>query len=264
MGVFALTAVAALLGGCGQAQSPVATTSTAAPTTGSVDPHGQLTARTAAAKDRRFIAGYTLSRPDRRGQAVAVTVATDGTWRVDVQGGAYSGSTDIALVGRQDGQYQCALNSVAVGTGCVRVATAGRKLPSSIDPQVQYPFTDWLDILTDPTVAVAVTVTSITNVPGICYAVEPTTVTLSPPIQSAVLCYADDGTLTGVRSSFGTLVLSGQPTAPPATVPLPGAIVSRAPLPTAGALPQPTTSAPGSTAAAPPTGASSPSPKRTS
>ena len=233
--------------GCGQTRSPVAEVSSA-PSADPADPRAQLAARAAAAKDRRFVAAYALTRPGQHGQAVAVTIARDATWRVDIQGGALGGTTDIALVGRPDGQYQCVLNTSPVDNGCVKVAANGRRLQAGVDPQVQYPFTGWLDVLTDPSVAVAVTVTTgIPNVAGTCFAVEPTTVTLAPPIPSSVFCFTDDGTMTATRAAFGTLVISGPPTDPPATASLPGQIVPRAPLQT-GAPPATPSSPAGSTA----------------
>jgi hypothetical protein len=232
----ALCVVIGALSGCGQTGTPtaVASGSASAAPTGPTDPHARLTALAAAAKDRRFIAGYTLSRPSQHNKTVTVAVATDGTWRIDIQGGALGGGTDIALVGIADGQYQCTLNAAPGNEGCVKVAASRRKLPAAVDPQVQYPFTSWLDVLTDPSVAVAVTVVApLANTTGTCFAVEPTTVTTTAPIPSSTFCYTDDGTLTGVRAAFGTMVISGAPAAAPASTSLPGQVVSRAALPTA-------------------------------
>lgn len=185
------------------------------------------------AKDRRFTAGYTLTRSGRRAEAVAITVATDGLWRVDLPGGSAWGG-DLALIGRPDGQYQCSISSGA-GRDCVRVAGPGVTISPTVDPAVQHPFTDWLDILTDPTVAITVTVTRpLPDAAGTCFAVEATTVSLAPPIESSVFCYTEDGTLTAVRASFGMLTISQEPAAAPATIELPAPVTSRAPLPIAG------------------------------
>ncbi|MBT8226758.1 MAG: hypothetical protein KJO75_14865 [Dactylosporangium sp.] len=230
------------LAGCGQPRTPVSVVSSV-PRSESADARAQLAARAAAAKDRHFVAGYSLSRSARRDRGVLVTVASDRTWRLDIQGGALGGSRDIALVGRPEGQYQCALTASPGNGGCVKIAAAGRRIPASVDPLVQYPFTSWLEVLTDPSVAVTVTVTtSLPEAPGTCFAIEPTTVTLAPPIQSSVACYADDGTLTGARAAFGTLVLAGSPTTAPETASLPGPVVSRAALPTAAPPPAPSPS----------------------
>lgn len=191
------------------------------------------------------MAGYALARSSHRSQAVLVTIAGDGTWRIDVQGGALGGTSDIALVSRPDGQYQCALTSTTTAVqGCVKIATPGRKIPATVDPTVQYPFTTWLDVLTDQKVAVTVAVAkALAGSTGTCFSVEPTTVTLAPPIPSSTLCFAEDGTLTGAKSFFGTLVISGSPVNAPATVALPGPVVARAALPTAA---PPTTAPPAS------------------
>jgi hypothetical protein len=208
-----------VLAGCGSGSEPVTVTSSGAQVRQD-DPRSRLAALAAAAKDRRFTAGYTLTRPGRRGQAVLTTLAGDGTWRVDVQAGAVGGSVDVSVVGRPDGQYQCGLSGSS--TGCVRVAALGRRLPSGIDPLVQVAFTTWTEVLTDPTVAITVVVSDrVTGAAGTCFGIEPTTVTLTPPIESSIACYGDDGTLTAARSGFGTLIMSGTPVPAPATVALP-------------------------------------------
>lgn len=221
----------ASLAGCGTSEpAPVATTSSTSPPEGPTDPRSLLSSRAAAAKDRRYVAGYSLSHGGRGTENVTATIATDGSWRVDVTGGALGGTADIAMVGRPDGQYQCVL--AGSPTGCVRLAPADGTIASAYDPGVQYPFTAWLDILTDPSVAVTVTATRpLPGSSGSCFAVEPSTVTTDPPIESSAFCYADDGTMTAARASFGTIALTGAPAGAPSTVALPAPVVSRAPLP---------------------------------
>jgi hypothetical protein len=223
--------VVSVVPGCETTAKTANTTSSSppAPGPGSAEPRARLAARAASAKDRSFTAAYSLSPPDRRVRTITVTVAADRSWRIEL-GGAVSG-TDVTLVGVANGQYQC-LSSGAKGRECVLVAGPGSGLPASVDPGVQHPFTDWLDLLTDP--AVAITVGRAANPadsPGDCYSVEATTVTLAPAIESSVFCYTDEGTLTAVRADFGLLTISGQPTAGPGTIELPGPVMARSPLP---------------------------------
>jgi hypothetical protein len=240
-------AITAVAGCSSQKPTLVAATPTPVPA-GTADPRMQLAARVAAAKDRHFVAGYTLTRPGGKPRAVIVTVALDGTWRVDIQGGALGGSADIAVVGRPDGTYQCALGGGA-DTGCVKVADRGAKLPAAVDPRIPYVFTSWLNVLTDRQVALSVTAApALPGIAGACFTVEPVAVSLPSPIDPGVFCYGDDGTFTGAKATFGALALTGQPAAGPATVPLPGAAVSRAALATAAPAP-----------IAPPAGAGTPS-----
>jgi hypothetical protein len=233
--------------GCGGRHAPAAKATSLPAAAGVNNPRAQLAAHAAAAKDRRYIADYTLSRDRQRDQAVTATLAADGTWRVDVQGGALSGAADVAIVGRSGWQYQCTLRAAGGAAtaqeGCVKLARMGTRPPDAADPLVQHPFTTWLDVFTDPTVAVTVTVTTpLPGVSGTCFAVESTTVTLAPPIESSVACFDEQGTVTGARAEWGTLVRSGTPAAPPETAALPGSVVARDPLPTS-APPAPATPA---------------------
>jgi hypothetical protein len=229
--------------GCGRGTPVIATPASSATTQAqALEPRAQLAARVAAAKDRRYVAGYTLTSAGRPVRSVVVSVAQDATWRVDVQGGALGGTADVAIIGRPEGQYQCPL--VPAGSGCVRVAGADRKLPASVDPRTQYPFTSWLDVLTDRQVALSVaTATTIPGAAGTCYSVEPAMTALQPPIDSGVFCYSDDGMLTAAKLPVGTLMLVGQPTQAPPTVVLPGPVVAAQPLSTAPPPPPPSPSA---------------------
>jgi hypothetical protein len=204
-------------------------------TPAAVDPRALLAARAAAAKDRRYMVGYTLTGGGRT-RSVLVTMAADGTWRVDIQGGALSGGADIAVASRSDGLYQCALMTLG---GCVRVAAPGKALPAQFDPTVQYPFTAWLDVLTDRQVSMSVTLVDLLpGATGTCFGIEPAVTALRKPIDPGVLCFAEDGTLTSAKLPFGTLTIAGAPTPPPPTAPLPGPVVQRAALPIT-APPQP-------------------------
>lgn len=212
--------------GTTKATSPSPSASSYGPT----EPRAQLAARAASAKDRSFTATYSLSPPDRKARSIAVTVAADRSWRIDLTGGAVTG-TAVTLIGIASGQYQC-LPVGNKGMECSRVAQLGLPLADNVDPGVQHPFTDWLDVLTNPAVAIAVGRTkNPTGGPGDCFSVEATTVTLAPAIESSTFCYTDDGTLTAAQAAFGLLALSGPLAAAPKAIELPGSVTARSPLP---------------------------------
>src|SRR5437763_16896480 len=72
---------------------PDATPGSPGPTT-LTDPWGQLAGRVAAARDSRFVAGYTLQTRRRPARTVTVTVAGDGAWPVTIPGGPLGGGAD--------------------------------------------------------------------------------------------------------------------------------------------------------------------------
>jgi hypothetical protein len=198
-----------------------------------VEPRADLTRRVAAAKDRRFTAPYTWTVSGTR-RTVTATVAVDGTWRVDVPGGALGGQASVALIGRAEGVYQCA------GGGCVRIARAAATVPSTFDPKVHHPFTDWPDVLTDRGAALSVApAPALPGAPGTCFSVEPATVAITAPIEAGIFCYDESGLPTGFRSRFGTLVLAGAPAAAPPTADLPWPVRSGSALGTAAPPPPP-------------------------
>ena len=213
--------------------------------TGPTEARAQLAARAAAAKDRRLVAVYTLSSANRADRTVVVTRATDGSWRVDVPGGALGGTADTSVARTRDGLFQCALSAIddLAVPACVRVAGVNGRLPARFDPRVQHVFTDWLEVLTDRRAALAVSrARQLPGVRGACFSVESNSASLAAPLDVGIYCYATDGTLTGARLGFGTLVLAGTPTPPPPAVTLPGPTVDRAPLPmTSPPPPSPTT-----------------------
>ncbi|GAB3796286.1 hypothetical protein GCM10027605_03940 [Micromonospora zhanjiangensis] len=228
-----LVAVPALLAGC-TADPPPADPAPPAPTT---DPDGaardRLAALAAAAQDRHLVARYTFAGADRRDRTISVTEATDGGWRVDIPGGALGGTADIALAGTRDGVFQCALPSAGRSDppSCVRVAGPDESVPVGIDPRVQHPFTDARRVLTDRQAPLSVSVgRPLPGVRGSCFAVESTSASVDPPLDVGIYCYDQDGTLTGARLTFGTLTLVGTPAAAPASVALPGPVVSGDPL----------------------------------
>lgn len=207
-----------VVAGCSQPGTPDAAGESHMPVAGTAtEPRADLSRRVAAAKDRRFAATYVWNGGAR--QTVTVTKAQDGTWRVDVPGGALGGQVDISLIGGARGVFQCTT------AGCVQVAVSADSIPTVNDPGVQHPFTDWLSLLTDQKAPLSVSIAQpITNSTGICFSVEPTTIAVVAPTASGVFCFGDDGLPTAAQSSFGTLVLVGAPMPAPPTVGLPGAV----------------------------------------
>jgi hypothetical protein len=234
-GVLAACAGVLALGGCGGA-APAATGGDApAPTvTAPTEPaqaRAQLAARAAAAQDRHMVATYRLSRRGEPDRTVRVTLATDRTWRVDVEGGALGGTADVSVTRTGDGLYQCGLGD---RTGCVRVGDRDARLDPAHDPRVEHVFADWLSALTDQRAALAVSpARPAKGVRGSCYAVESSSASLAAPLDLGVYCFDETGTLTGATLGLGTLALDGQPGPAPATVSLPGPVVGGDPLPTA-------------------------------
>ncbi|MET7419306.1 hypothetical protein [Dactylosporangium sp. NPDC005555] len=232
-----------LLAACGSGE-PVDMPS--APATGAPaqpDPRGQLAARVAVAKDQRYIAAYTLVAQGRAPRSVLVTVATDRTWRVDIQGGALGGTADVAIANRPEGVYQCAINPAS---GCVRVAATNKKLPVAIDPKLQYVFIAWLDVLLDRQVPLAVAPAEpLAGTSAPCFAVEPGVTAVQPPIDAGVFCYNDRGMLVAAKIPLGQLTLTGDPAPAPETITLPGPVVTTAPLGTTSPPPpKPSASSP--------------------
>jgi hypothetical protein len=229
-GLTAGVAVVTLLSACAPGAPAGATPASSPPPSAAADPRGELAARAAAAKDRRYVVGYTFSQPNEPLRSVLVTIATDGTWRVDIQGGALGGAADVSIASRPEGLYQCTLNASAI---CVKVAGPGRKLPAAVDPRAQYPFTTWLDVFVDRQVPLSVLPAAPQQgESGTCFSVDPAVTAIAPPIDAGVFCFAADGTPTAARLPWGTLVMAGQPSPAPPTVVLPGPVSEGSPLPT--------------------------------
>jgi hypothetical protein len=229
-----VVALLTLAGGCGGAP-PVrhSAASHAAEPTAPASARGQLAARVAAARDERYVAGYTLAGNGRAPGTVTVTIAMDGSWLVVITGGALGGTVDVAIAGSVSGLYQCALSGTS--PGCVWVAAPSGRVPAAADPRVQHLFTDWLGVLTDRQAAISVgTAAALPGSRGECFSVEPSSASLATPVDPGIYCYDTDGTLTAAALAMGTLTLAGSPApAPPAAV-LPAPVVSRDPLPIAG------------------------------
>ncbi|SCL39807.1 hypothetical protein GA0074692_5492 [Micromonospora pallida] len=142
-----------------------------------------LAALAAAAQDRHLTARYTLTAEDGSTRTITVISANDGSWRVDVPGWARGGTVDVSLVSTAEGLFQCALPSATrpEPAGCVRLGDPDDTIPRRLDPRVQHPFTDWLDVLTDRQAPLAVSVSRpLSGATGTCYSVESTSASLNP------------------------------------------------------------------------------------
>ncbi|HIW62876.1 MAG TPA: hypothetical protein H9881_10510 [Candidatus Stackebrandtia excrementipullorum] len=219
----------------GPVESSAATTGNAA-----VD----LTARAALAKDQRYMAVYEWVKDDEA--EVTVSRAEDGSWRVDVPGGAHGGKKDVSIVWTKLGHFQCELGE---RKKCVNVAEPDGRLPAEHDPLVQHPFTDWLDVLLDRRNPFSVTAAEAPESvdDSRCFLIERNSVSVDVPIPQTTYCLRDDGTITWVASSFGSMRLVGDVMPAPERTKLPGDVVDDKPLPTSP----------------PPTKSPSPSPSKT-
>ncbi|MEV8510979.1 hypothetical protein [Dactylosporangium sp. NPDC051484] len=259
------TALAVLTGvlvtACGSSVAPDPGVSLAGtPAPAQPDPRGTLAARVAVAKDQRYIAAYTLTVQGKAPRSILVTIATDRTWRVDIQGGALGGTADVAIANLPDGQYQCRINPSG---NCVKVAASGKKPPAAIDPRVQYVFVSWLDVLLDRQIPLSVAPADpLADASAPCFSVEPGVTAIQPPIDPGTFCYNDSGILAAAKLPFGQLMLTGEVVAAPPTISLPGPVVDGAPMGTA-APPSPAQSSPSSPpVSSSPSGSASPSGSR--
>ena len=207
------------------------------------DPRVQLAALAALAQDHRFAALYHFTPDGRQTRNVVATVANDGSWRVDIAGGALGGSTDVAIVSLPSGVFQCSLASATnpISSSCVRAAAAGKRLPSDSDPQVERVFRQWLTVFTDRQAPLSVsTAQALPGSQGACYSVDTISASMAAPVDVGIYCYAANGLLTAAKVDFGTITIASAPVAPPAKVDLPGPVVDGNPL----GLDSPSASAP--------------------
>jgi hypothetical protein len=223
-----LTGVAA----CGGAPEAAPPASSAPVDQAAADAHDSLAAKAALAMDKAYAALYSFD--DGRGQPrnVVATVGRDGTWRVDVSGGALGGTADVTIVSTPAGVFQCTLGSQSnpITSTCVKVAKPGKPVPDEYDPKVPRLFRQWLPVFTDRQAALAVTqVQPLAGAKGSCYSIDSISASLAAPVDIGVYCYADDGVLTAARVGFGVLKMVSQVEGP-ATVPLPGAEVAGPPM----------------------------------
>ncbi|MGA8113538.1 MAG: hypothetical protein WCA46_07755, partial [Actinocatenispora sp.] len=193
-------------------------------------PAEQLAGLVAVAADRHYTATYRYVPKGRSARTITVTLATDGTWRVDVPGGGLGGGRDISVAATRAGVYQC---GAADPASCEQVAGRGHSVPPRYDPRVERLFTRWLPTLGDRAAALSVAdAPAPRGVPGRCFSVEPTAASLSSPVPSGVYCLAEDGTVTGARLGLGTVTLTGRPASAPGSVSLAGPVTAGAAVPT--------------------------------
>lgn len=224
-------------GGAAPGASPVTPLPTGDPPPSA---RAELAAHAAAAQDLVGVSVYRLATPGRADRTVLVVRATDGSWRVDVPGGALGGAADVSIVATSNGQFQCALATPPARGECVPVPAGG--LAAATDPRVQHVFTDWLEVLTDRSAAVAVAHAKQppSGVAGRCFTVQPSSASLLAPLDAGTYCFEPDGTLTGAQLELGMLTLTGADRTAPPSVDLPGPVVPGGqPLPTASPTPPP-------------------------
>ena len=234
------------------AQVPATPASPAQAADDGPDARGDLAARAASAEDKAYAGLYTLEDGGAQRNVVA-TVAADGTWKVDVGGGALGGSRDVSIVSVRAGVYQCTAPSASnpVTPGCVRVADPGKRVPKAYDPKVERLFRQWLPVFTDRQAALSVTeVEPLDGAQGTCFSIDSISASLDAPVDVGIYCYTGDGVLTAARVGFGTLKLTSL--APgPATVTLPGPEVGGQPMGTASPPPPPVIESSASASAGP-------------
>jgi len=239
-GMSALTAavLAASVAACDGAAPAAAPTDPGAPSA-TLGPdlsaaRSELAARAALAVDHKFAALYTFNAPGQPSRAVVATVAVDGSWRVDIAGGALGGTADVSIVQNTTGVFQCSLSSTAnpINPTCVRVASPGKSVPAEYDPKVERVFRQWLNVFTDRQAALSVSTAQ--PLPGSqgseCFAIDSISASLNAPVDVGIYCYAPDGLLTAAKVDFGTLTIASRPAAAPASVTLPGPVVGGDPL----------------------------------
>lgn len=235
------------LAACGNgAPGPTPTTAPASSPADAPDARADLAAKATLAQDHAFAALYSLDDGHGAARNVVATTGADGTWRVDVSGGALGGTADVSIVSTAAGVYQCTMSSSQqpITPTCVRVADPGKPVPADYDPQVERLFRQWLSVFTDRTAPLSVAVVQPLNgAKGTCYSVDSIAAALSAPVDVGIYCYADDGLLTAARVDFGTLTLVSTG-AGPATVPLPGPEVQGQPMGMGSPPPPSTTNVP--------------------
>jgi hypothetical protein len=235
-----------LLAGCGDDPAPPDPDPTTPPPTAAADARDQLAALAAAAQDRTLTAIYTY-RADGQDRSVSVTIAPDGSWRVDVPDLALGGAIDISIVRNEIGLFQCALPSAdqPLSPTCVKIGEPDADVPAAIDPHVQRALVTVRHVLTDPGAPLDVSTTApLAGAQGTCFAVETTTASVKAALDVGIYCYDKDGTLTAARLDYGDLALAGPPGPAPPSVSLPGPVTDDKPLGmTAPPTPTPTVTA---------------------
>jgi hypothetical protein len=225
--------LAGLLAACGDPAPATAPTVAASVPPDSSAARAELAARAALAQDYRFSALYDYDAKDGQpARSVVATVATDGSWRVDVPGGALGGIADVSIVQTAQGVFQCALPSATnpISPGCVRVAEPNKRVPKEYDPKVQRVFRQWLNVFTDRQAPLSVVPAQpLPGSKGNCYSIDSISASLKAPVDVGIYCYTDAGLLSAVRVGFGTLTLVNA-VAPPPKLDLPGPLTGGEPL----------------------------------
>ena len=226
----ALLVAGGTVAGCAGSPPPVPPAPTASDAPDPSDAaRSALAARAALAQDHTFAALYKFVPDDGPARNVVATVAADGSWRVDIAGGALGGATDVSVVSLPSGVFQCGLSSPTnpIQSTCVLAAKAGRGLPKDSDPQVERVFRQWLTVFTDRQSALSVNPAQrLSGATGDCWSVDSIQASLAAPVDVGIYCYNADGLLTAARVDFGTITLASTPVAAPAKVNLPGPVTS--------------------------------------
>lgn len=235
-----ISAAGLVLSGCGSS-APAEGSSPAPHSTQPADPADRLAGLVAVGQDRGYVATYSYGVYGKPTRTVTVTLATDGSWRVDVPGAGLGGAADLAVVSTGKGVYQCRLGD---GGSCAKVAKAGHGVPPRYDPEIEKLFVRWLPRLEDRNAALSVATTPrLDGTTGTCFSVEPTAASLSSPVPSGIYCLDGDGAVTGARTYLGTLVRKSAPAPAPKSVTLPGPSAGGGAVPTASPSPSPSASA---------------------
>ncbi|MGK5679665.1 hypothetical protein [Actinoplanes sp. URMC 104] len=216
----------------GEPAAPPSASASSALTDAGSRARGELAARAALAMDKAYAALYSFDDGNGRTRNVVATVGKDGTWRVDVGGGALGGTADVTIVSTAAGVFQCTLGSQAnpITPTCVKVARPGKRVPADYDPRVQRLFRQWLSVFTDRQAGLAVAEAPLlAGAKGACYSVDSISASLADPVDVGIYCYAEDGVLTAARVGFGSIKMVSQIDGP-ATVPLPGPEVAGPPM----------------------------------
>jgi hypothetical protein len=226
---------------CGSSSTPpAAADDLSSPSAAPLDARTRLAGLVATAKDHRFSAGYAFNQPGRPARTVTVVLAMDGSWRIEVPGGALGGQATVALAGNRNGLFQCRVSGAS--PSCVKAPDG--VFPGWADPQAQHPFTDWLDPLTDRQSALSIAPAPLlTGARGECFSVEANSAALAAPVDPGVYCYDVDGTMTAVKAGFGTLVLATALSPAPPVIDLPAPVTAGPLLPTAAPAPAPSAAA---------------------
>jgi hypothetical protein len=240
------------LAACGHDDpGPAPTTAAPSVTDDASDARADLSGLATLAQDHAYAALYSMDGGNGVARNVVTTVGVDGTWRVDVSGGALGGTADVSIVSTRAGVYQCTVSSPQqpITPTCVRVADPGTKVPADYDPGVERLFRPALTVFTDRQAPLSVAaVQPLAGAKGSCFSVDTIAAALSAPVDVGIYCYTAEGLLTAARVDLGTLTLVSTG-AGPATVALPGPEVqgqpmgtespSAPPIPTGGpSLPQ--------------------------